>query len=68
LVKIENIEKDEGCRKRIDQLTPRQRLRLCCGFVARAVSDEFVPGNKSTGSFQKLTAKVLEISNVPILR
>jgi hypothetical protein len=48
--------------------TVRQRLRLYCGFIARAVSDEFVPGNKSTGSFQKLTAKVLEISSVPILR
>jgi len=37
-------------------------------FVARAVSDELVSGNKSTGSFQRLAAKVLEITTVPIVR
>jgi beta-catenin-like protein 1 len=37
---------------------------LAARFVARAVSDEFVLGNKSTGSFQKLTAKALKNSSV----
>jgi len=37
-------------------------------FVARAVSDDLVSGNKSTGSFQRLAAKVLDITTVLTVR
>ena len=53
-----------GLKKRVRS----QEKRPTVTWSTRAVSDELVSGNKSIGSFQRLAAKVLEITTVPIVR